>query len=73
MALNVLHLVVGKTRTDKSIICATNLQEIKASWTAMQERHLRGAEAFRMAHERSLPALFIPQKNAEEFLSRASF
>ena len=29
MALNMLHLVVGKTRTDKSIICATNLQEIK--------------------------------------------
>jgi hypothetical protein len=31
MALNVLHLVVGKTRTDKSIICATNLEEIKAT------------------------------------------
>ena len=30
MALNVLHLVVGKTRTDKSIICATNLEEINA-------------------------------------------
>jgi hypothetical protein len=31
MALNMLHLVVGKTRTDKSIICATNLDEIKAT------------------------------------------
>ena len=30
MALNVLHLVVGKTRTGKSIICATNLEEINA-------------------------------------------
>ena len=30
MALNVLHLVVGKTRTEKSIICATNLEEINA-------------------------------------------
>ena len=30
MALNMLHLVVGKTRTDKSIICATNLEEINA-------------------------------------------
>ena len=30
MALNVLHLVVGKTRTGKSIIGATNLEEIKA-------------------------------------------
>ena len=30
MALNMLHLVVGKTRTDKSIICATNVEEINA-------------------------------------------
>ena len=30
MALNILPLVVGKTRTEKSIICATNLEEINA-------------------------------------------
>ena len=24
MALDMLHLVVGKTRTEKSVICATN-------------------------------------------------
>ena len=31
MALDVLHLVVGKTRTDKSIICATNFEGIEAA------------------------------------------
>ena len=31
MALNALHQVVGKTRTGKSIISATNLEEIKAT------------------------------------------
>ena len=31
MALNVLHLVVGKTRTDKSIICASNFEGIEAA------------------------------------------
>ena len=31
MALDMLHLVVGKTRTDKSIICATNFEGIEAA------------------------------------------
>ena len=31
MALDMLHLVVGKTRTGKSIICATNLEGIGAA------------------------------------------
>ena len=31
MALDMLHLVVGKTRADKSIICATNLEGIGAA------------------------------------------
>jgi hypothetical protein len=30
MALNMLHQVVGKTRTEKSIICATNSEGIEA-------------------------------------------
>jgi uncharacterized protein len=62
-----------KFEVDFVIQSTEGLQPIQVSWTAIQERHLRGAEAFRMAHERSLPALFITQENAEEFLSRASF
>jgi hypothetical protein len=31
MALDMLHLVVGKTRTEKSIICATNFEGLKAA------------------------------------------
>ena len=31
MALNVLHLVVGKTRTGKLIICATNFEGLEAA------------------------------------------
>jgi hypothetical protein len=31
MALDMLHLVVGKTRTDKSIICATNFEGIETA------------------------------------------
>ena len=31
MALDMLHQVVGKTRTDKSIICATNFEGIEAA------------------------------------------
>jgi hypothetical protein len=31
MALDMLHLVVGKTRTEKSIICATNFEGIEAA------------------------------------------
>jgi hypothetical protein len=31
MALDMLHLVVGKTRTKKSIICATNSEGIEAA------------------------------------------
>jgi hypothetical protein len=35
MALNVLHLVVGKTRTEKPIICATKFEGIEAEkWRA---------------------------------------
>ena len=31
MALDMLHLVVGKTRTEKSIICATNFEGLEAA------------------------------------------
>ena len=31
MALDMLHLVVGKTRTEKSVICATNFEGLEAA------------------------------------------